>query len=79
VNKAKRWLVACFADADYTICGDEADLAFHVARLWKENLKREGAGAEPYQVEVYELGAKVTVKLKPFEVESIDLLPGEVR
>jgi hypothetical protein len=79
MNKTKRWLVICFASTDYTICNSEAELAFQVARLWKENLKREGAGADPYPIEVYELGAKVIVKLKPFEVESIDLIPGEVR
>ena len=79
MNKAKRWLVVCFASSDYIICNSETDLAFQVARLWKENLKREGAGATPYPVEVFELGPQVSVKLKPFEVESIDLLPGEVR
>ena len=79
VKTMKRWIVICFASTDYTICPDEESLALNVARLWKENLKREGAGADPYPTEVYELGARVNVKLKPFEVESIDLLPGEVR
>lgn len=75
----KRWLVICFASSDYVICNNEKDLAFQVGRLWRENMKREGSGAQAHPVEVYELGARVNVKLKPFEVESIELLPGESR
>ncbi|HYF57175.1 MAG TPA: hypothetical protein VEA41_23195 [Salinarimonas sp.] len=71
MSSEKRWLVICFASNDYTICHDEQALARQVGRLWRENVKREGAGALPYPIEVYELGQKVSVTLKEFEIQAI--------
>lgn len=74
----KRWLVVCFGANDWTICNSEEDLGRTVGRLWLENVKRD-AKAEgqfgslgAFPVHVYELGQRVNVRLKDFEVKEIE-------
>ena len=83
-KKRKRYLIVCFAASDWMICNGEDDLAQQIGRHYAENLKRDakaddkGFGAiGAYPVEVYELGPQVTVKLKPYEVESVEPVSAE--
>jgi len=66
----KKYLVVCLAANDWTIC-DEVGLAHNVGRLWMENVKREAKDDGSFPIEVYELGKRVDVRLKPWAIESI--------
>lgn len=80
MDDVKKYLIVCFAANDWVICNSDEDLARQVGRMWMDNLKRDAKadgigsiGALPF--EVYELGGRLNVRLKDFEIESITPKP----